>query len=425
MAVEVALYLPALIGHFMLWVGLFNRLHATALPRPRIRVVERIIFFLVVAVPVCLFDLYWSAARSNTPLAFPLQAIFTTYTAGCWMTLLAGFPRWVRMRWADGTCSALLNETSRLIHVDQQLGKRPVGSKIVSWTVGIPGNQVFDLTVTEKHLGLPKLPTALEGLTIAHLSDLHFSGRVLQPYFDFVVDETNRLQPDLIMIAGDIVDREFCIPWIELTLGRLRSRYGTYFVLGNHDKRVPDPARVRSAMTACGFVDLGGRGECINIRNSRILLAGNESPWFEPVPDLSRFPPGVADFRLLLSHAPDQLPWALEHGFDLMLAGHTHGGQIRIPGLGPTISPSRFGARYASGTFVDSMTIMHVSRGISALHPIRFRCPPELALLKLGPLRRRATNLAAGARVQQLANDPSVAGGEADDSDLLPAPSPA
>jgi predicted MPP superfamily phosphohydrolase len=87
--------------------------------------------------------------------------------------------------------------------------------------------------------------------------------------------------------------------------------------------------------------------------------------------------------RLLLSHSPDQYAWARTYGFDLMLAGHNHGGQIVFPLLGPMAVPSRYGVKYACGVFYEAPTLLHVSRGISSELPLRLRCPPELALLEL------------------------------------------
>ena len=81
--------------------------------------------------------------------------------------------------------------------------------------------------------------------------------------------------------------------------------------------------------------------------------------------------------------SPDRLPWARANDVDLVLAGHNHGGQLRIPFIGPLVAPSRYGVRYASGTFHSPPTVMHVSRGISAKAPFRICCRPELAKLTL------------------------------------------
>jgi predicted MPP superfamily phosphohydrolase len=91
----------------------------------------------------------------------------------------------------------------------------------------------------------------------------------------------------------------------------------------------------------------------------------------------------AVDFRLLLSHSPDQLAWARRHDVTLMLAGHTHGGQGRLPLAGPVLSPSYHGSRYASGDFYKAPTTMHVTRGLGGVHLMRINCRPELSLITL------------------------------------------
>ena len=98
-------------------------------------------------------------------------------------------------------------------------------------------------------------------------------------------------------------------------------------------------------------------------------------------PDLCGAPDNA--FRIFLSHTPDNLPWARRHSINLMLAGHNHGGQIRLPLFGPVYSPSAYGAHYASGVFWEKPTLLYVSRGISGRHPLRLNCPPELTRLTL------------------------------------------
>ncbi|MCA9227240.1 MAG: hypothetical protein KDA47_16570, partial [Planctomycetales bacterium] len=96
--------------------------------------------------------------------------------------------------------------------------------------------------------------------------------------------------------------------------------------------------------------------------------------------------------------------WARQHGFDLMLAGHTHGGQIRFPWLGPVIAPSLYGAKYASGVFYEAPTLMHVSRGVAGLEPIRLNCRPEISrlVLRCSVPARGATSRAENVRVASL-----------------------
>ena len=88
-------------------------------------------------------------------------------------------------------------------------------------------------------------------------------------------------------------------------------------------------------------------------------------------------------FRLLVSHSPDNLRRARGAAIDLMLSGHTHGGQVQLPGIGPVFAPSRFGVQYASGTFWEPPTLLHVSRGLGGRHPLRIRCRPEVTCITL------------------------------------------
>jgi predicted MPP superfamily phosphohydrolase len=123
------------------------------------------------------------------------------------------------------------------------------------------------------------------------------------------------------------------------------------------------------------------------LRGCRVLLAGNEWPWFTAVAvdalAEEAASPDRAAFRVLVAHSPDQFGWARRQGFDLMLAGHNHGGQVRLPLLGPLISPSWYGTRYSGGVYYEAPTLLHVSRGISGEHPLRWNCLPELAQLVL------------------------------------------
>ena len=194
------------------------------------------------------------------------------------------------------------------------------------------------------------------------------------------------MEADLVAVTGDIIDKERCLEWLPQVLGRLKSRYGVFYVLGNHDKRMPDTDDLRRRLTDLGLIDLGVGPRVITIDGVEILLAGNEKPWFGPCPEVP--PRGSGDradarFRLLLAHTPDQIGWARRHEFDLMLAGHTHGGQVRLPGVGPIFAPSLYGVKYAGSLFREPPTVLHVSRGISGLDPIRWNCPPELAKLVL------------------------------------------
>jgi predicted MPP superfamily phosphohydrolase len=235
-------------------------------------------------------------------------------------------------------------------------------------------------------LRVPRLARELDGLSLVHLSDLHFTGNIAQDFFDFMVAQTNAQQPDLIAITGDIIDLEPCLPWIGEVLGKLRAKCGVFCVFGNHDRRLRDiPLLIREVEQA-GLTYLGGRWAEVRLPGQSLILGGNELPWLGNRPDLAECPVAATEgrpLRILLSHSPDQIVWARAADFDLMLAGHTHGGQVRLPIIGPIVGQSRYGLKYCSGLFYVPPTLLHVSRGVSQLQNLRIHCRPEMTKLVL------------------------------------------
>src|SRR5207247_1037312 len=168
--------------------------------------------------------------------------------------------------------------------------------------------------------------------------------------------------PDLVALTGDVVDSSWHHRWIMPVLGRLRWNSAAIAILGNHDSWRDDKV-IRRRLARLGMHVLGNGWQMLEVRGQLMVIAGHEGPWFVPPPDLSACPTGF--FRLLLSHTPDNLPWARRQRMDLMLAGHVHGGQIRFPLIGATFVPSRYSRRYDCGTFFARPTLMHVSRGVA------------------------------------------------------------
>jgi predicted MPP superfamily phosphohydrolase len=381
-----ALAAATFVGHFSLAVWIFNRLHAKPWPRKLIGALENV---LLLSAALILLAYTWRYVADPTAIweypitsnSWPWQA----YALVCRIVFGLVVPLWLLPKLFSRTPPALVAESTKTIDIAEKLGYPPVGARRVAIAAKFPGNQIFQVAVAHKTLALPRLPLALEQLTIAHLSDLHMTGKVTREFYEEIVDQTNALQPDLIAITGDIAETIGCIDWIEPILGRLKSRLGNFFVLGNHEMRLPDANVLRHALVAAGITDLGSRCHWLEVGGTRVLLAGNEMPWFGQRPNVEAFIDNEAppDFRLLLSHTPDEFGWARRQNFDLMLAGHNHGGQIRLPFLGALIAPSRFGYRYAGGVYQEEPTVLHVSRGIGGLHSVRFNCAPELPLLTL------------------------------------------
>ncbi len=375
-----------LCGHLPICIFVINRLHATSLPHWLMKFVDCVWYTTLFGVPllVAAYVLFGPPAfLSEQPL---LQIVVWGYAIACWFALAMTIPVWLKYVADAHTTDRLLSNHSSLIDTVRLLGRRPVRSPLTDLTSRLPMNQVLKLSIEEKVVRLPRLSADLDGLTIAHVSDLHFTGHITSDYFQIVIDRTNELSADLVAISGDIIDSRECWPWLDDVLGRLTSRYGVFYVLGNHDLRVRDEAGLRAQLSKHGFNDLGGRWQMIEVEGSPIVLAGNELPWFVPAADMKNCPArrgSKRPLRIAIAHSPDQIRWAQVYDFDLMLAGHTHGGQIRLPYVGPLFAPSRHGLKFSAGTFYEDPTLLHVSRGVSGTRPLRFNCAPEITKLVL------------------------------------------
>lgn len=276
--------------------------------------------------------------------------------------------------------AALQSNHTSTVDVASRLGYKPIGRGKYRVLAHLPGNEVFRVDFAERTLAVPQLPAAWDGLTVLHLSDLHLCGTPDRVFFQEIMDRCMAWEPDLIAITGDIIDSDHHHRWIVPILGRLRWRLAAFAILGNHDAR-RDPVLVRRRLRRLGFRVLANTWEQLEVRGEPLVVIGHEGPWFRPEPDLTACPQGT--FRLCLSHTPDNLRWARQHEIHLMLAGHNHGGQIRLPLIGSVIVPSRYGRRYDCGIFDEPPTLLHVSRGLSGKEPIRYNCRPEVAKLVL------------------------------------------
>ena len=384
----ILLLLAALVGHLALAAVLFNRLHARNIPIRICKLLTILQLLFVVAVPPAMAyaivragsdrwdELGWFRDLPWHGQVYGLACVLAGVGASAWWA-------WGRVR-RRPPAGVRFDRRRRVDLRRAHHGPTP-SSNAHRALARLPGNQCLLLEVAERGLELPRLPRALDGLTIVQLSDFHFTGRIGKSYFRDVVRISNEIEPDLVAITGDVVDHARYLDWIPQTLGELTSRFGVYFELGNHDVRASKWG-LRRAMVDCGMVDLGGQWLEREIRGEPVVLGGNELPWFGSGAALQRALPSAAGkrpVRIALAHSPDQIGWARAYDVDLLLAGHTHGGQICLPVLGPVVTATRLGARYAGGTFHLPPTVLHVSRGVSAEIPLRFFCPAELVKLSL------------------------------------------
>lgn len=252
---------------------------------------------------------------------------------------------------------------------------------------------------TSHRVALPGLPSRLHGLRVALVSDIHRGGYNTMDYLVRVADELNRWRPDLVLMPGDFVFGS-AMHFGEAAefVARLRTRVAPLGTLGNHDHwQGAREARRQLGAAGMHLLDNGRafldeRGELTPDAPRRgLCLAGVGDLWAGS-PDLRQALDGIPEGmpRLLLSHNPDfaEEPEAQEFRgrVDLMLSGHTHGGQVRLPVAGAPLLPSRYGQKYAEGWCRGPRWPVYVSRGVgTTLLPVRFGVRPEVALFELGP----------------------------------------
>ncbi|MBI2425545.1 MAG: metallophosphoesterase [Candidatus Hydrogenedentes bacterium] len=243
-------------------------------------------------------------------------------------------------------------------------------------------------------LHIADLPKSFDGLRIAHISDTHYGPFITLEYLTHAINLVNGADPDLVVLTGDYIHRTpHAIADGIGVLRRLKAPLGVVGVLGNHDhwegpeacKRrfaemgIPLVDNTRLFLTAKGLADTPGK-ECL-------CVAGVGDLWTDrvrPKDALAGVPAAMP--RLLLSHNPDVAETRLypDDRVDLMLSGHTHGGQVALPGWGPLLLPSAFGQKYAGGLVEGPHCRVLISRGVGmAALPIRIGVPPEVPIITL------------------------------------------
>lgn len=234
-------------------------------------------------------------------------------------------------------------------------------------------------------LPLPRLPREFDGLRVAFLTDIHHGPFVGLDFITTVVRTTLALEPDLILLGGDYSSREpkYIAPCFEVLSG-LRAPLGVYGVLGNHDYW-HGLDETRAGMAAAGITELTNSGVWLTRGASRLRLAGVDDLWRgKPDVGVALGDASAADACLLLSHNPDVAETLRDARVGLMLSGHTHGGQVVVPGYGAPIVPSRYGQKYLKGLVEAPFTRVYVSRGLGSVSPpMRFGSRPELTLATL------------------------------------------
>jgi predicted MPP superfamily phosphohydrolase len=252
-----------------------------------------------------------------------------------------------------------------------------------------------ELDTVARTIQISGLPESFAGFRIAQISDFHFEEYTESLFLKEVVHRVNEAAPDLVVLTGDFVSSGPLPRRASIGMGHRCAEIlsqlacpARYAILGNHDALVGAKA-ISEALEVNGIPVLADTYVPLEREGGRIWLAGMKDA-LEQRPRLSEALPKARDPRqeplILLAHEPDIADYAVGHDIALMLSGHTHGGQIRIPFLPPLVLPD-LGRRYLDGLFhlSDGMQL-YVNRGIGAVGvPFRFRCPAEITLFTLQP----------------------------------------
>ena len=266
------------------------------------------------------------------------------------------------------------------------LGRRAAIKGLFATSIGaVTGTATYGMAFERHRLGVTQavlpfsgLPPSLDGLRVAFLTDIHHSEMVSADDVTHAVNLALAQHPDLIILGGDYVtfgNRNYVRPVAEL-LAPLRARYGVFAILGNHD----DDRDMPAALEAHHIEVLKDARTTVELRGERLDLAGVRF-WTRRPADVARVLGKSANPVLLLAHDPRRLTEASALDVPAVLSGHTHGGQVVIPGVG-AVARRRF--PILSGLGTRRNTSIFVSRGVGTIYvPVRINCPPEVALITL------------------------------------------
>jgi predicted MPP superfamily phosphohydrolase len=231
-----------------------------------------------------------------------------------------------------------------------------------------------------------------EPVRLLHLSDLHASPPVPNRLIERAIEIGLAAKPDLVCITGDFVtrNREFDATWLEHQLRRVSSASPAFACLGNHDGGLWAYQRgglrstddIAAIVTASGIRLLSNGNSLFQARGRTFHLVGLGDLWAQEMKPVHAFPAESSNPVVVLSHNPDTKDLLRDYRWNLMLSGHTHGGQLSLPYFGTPFAPVE-DRRYVEGLKPWNNRLIHVTTGVGNLHGIRFNCRPEVSFLLL------------------------------------------
>lgn len=249
------------------------------------------------------------------------------------------------------------------------------------------------LSVTWNDIDNPNIPKGFHGVKIVQFSDTHFGPNFPHKQQQILVNKINQLNPDIVVFTGDLIDKfgEYVAEkkYSQTILSQIHAPLGKYAVFGNHDRGGGGSYLYKEYMEKAGFTVLNNETKKIKAANDEyITISGLDDfllgkPKIHPTLKELR----VEDFNLLLVHEPDVVDQILEYPVDLQISGHSHGGQVQIPFIGPIITTS-LANKYVEGLYSlegkRKPLQLYVNRGMGTTRmPVRFLSKPELSVFSL------------------------------------------
>jgi predicted MPP superfamily phosphohydrolase len=313
-------------------------------------------------------------------------SISTFLLVGAGDLFAAALRLWRRLSYARAGPGKALTEpasTTRREFLGWTIGTvalSPAGVFTYGAAIGKERYEIVQHTVT-----LPRLSPRLEGLRVVQLTDIHVGNFMKQAKLAWYVQAVNDLNPDIVALTGDFIGSSpHFVRACAAALEKLEARHGVFACLGNHDHWV-GAQHVTEALQAAGVQVLRNEGRTLSVQGALLNIAGVDDPWR-----------GKTDFdgallmtepntpTIMLCHQPDLFPALVRRGVELTLAGHYHGGQVKLQFLGMAVSPAHFVSQFVEGLYVQGGSQLYVSRGIGITGPpVRLNATPEITLLHL------------------------------------------
>jgi predicted MPP superfamily phosphohydrolase len=292
--------------------------------------------------------------------------------------------------WATGPQTAAIVDLSlRGYESSTTLGLAAIG---LLFTYGYTFGQ-REVVVTQHRVRFRRAGTGLHGLRIAQVSDIHIGRYMSADLLEHFVDRVNRLEADVIVVTGDLLDNVRDIPWGFPVLGKLRAPHGVFTILGNHDVFAGADAVEAGLRRHTAHTVLRDAVATIRIDGAPLHVVGVNDlgrDWARGVvehPGLSAVWPGLPEDEpvLLLAHRPDLFPQAVRAGIELTLSGHTHGGQLSLPTFrGRPLTLARFMTPYDRGLYCEGDSALYVNLGIGCTaQRIRIFAPREISVFEI------------------------------------------